>query len=230
MFCDGDQETMKALRFKSNGCVLFYLSKRCITCIYHKIIAINVNFIVYGFTRSGLKPTIHRTWGEYASHCIYLLPCVWDSLWSLTFCVRFSVIASLVHEILCDHLPCAWYSLWSLASDHRESHAQGKQSYSISRTRQTITENLTHKASYHRKSHTEGKRSQRITHTREEITENNTHKARYSVITCLVRDILSDRLPCAWDSLWSLAVCVRFSPIACLVCEILCDRARDNRE
>jgi hypothetical protein len=67
---NGDQETMKALRFKSNGCVLFYLSKRCITCIYHNIIAINVNFIVYGFTRSGLKPTIHRTWGEYASHYI----------------------------------------------------------------------------------------------------------------------------------------------------------------
>jgi len=30
--------------------------------------ATNTNFIVFGLIRSGLKPTIYRTWGEHANN------------------------------------------------------------------------------------------------------------------------------------------------------------------
>ena len=28
----------------------------------------NINFIVFGFTQSGIKPMIYRTWGKHANH------------------------------------------------------------------------------------------------------------------------------------------------------------------
>jgi len=37
--------------------------------------ATNTNFIVFGFTRSEIKPTIYRTWGEHASR--YTIDAVW---------------------------------------------------------------------------------------------------------------------------------------------------------
>jgi hypothetical protein len=34
----------------------------------HFVEATNTNFVVVGFTRSGLKPTIYHTRGEHANH------------------------------------------------------------------------------------------------------------------------------------------------------------------
>ena len=47
---------------RANQSLLFFLNAVC------KSEEHNANFIIFGLTRSGLEPTISRTWGEYANH------------------------------------------------------------------------------------------------------------------------------------------------------------------
>jgi membrane protein YqaA with SNARE-associated domain len=107
----------------------------------------------------------HKTRDSRESHtqglvCVilcYFLPCVCNSQWTPLLCVWFSVIPSLVCVILCYLLSCMCYSLLFLV-DHKESHAQGKRSQRIARTREEITENHTHKRGVHWEFHTQGKK------------------------------------------------------------------------
>ena len=46
--------------FRANQFLLFLLNAACLPT--------NTNFIVFGFTRPGLEPTIYRTRGEYVTH------------------------------------------------------------------------------------------------------------------------------------------------------------------